>query len=77
MKKTGIKNCVYLIRCPKHSPGLVKIGLTTDSGYDVNNERYEYRDDRLLNIIDGRPAAEYKKQRKMDEINSVKDQYDA
>jgi hypothetical protein len=51
--------------------------LTTDSGYDVNNERYEYRDDRLLNIIDGRPAAEYKKQRKMDEINSVKDQYDA
>lgn len=34
-------------------------------------------DDRLLKIIDGRPAAEYKKLRKMDEINSVKGQYDA
>ena len=35
-------------------------------------------DDRLLKIIDGgKPVAEYKKQRKMDEINSVKGQYDA
>ena len=34
-------------------------------------------DDSLLKVIDGRSPAEYKKQRKMDEINSVKDQYDA
>lgn len=34
-------------------------------------------DDSLLKVIDGRPAAEYKKQRKLNEINSVKDQYDA
>lgn len=35
-------------------------------------------DDRLLKIIDGgKPVAEYKKLRKMDEINSVKGQYDA
>lgn len=34
-------------------------------------------DDSLLKVIDGKPAAEYKKLRKMDEINSVKDQYDA
>jgi hypothetical protein len=37
----------------------------------------EGRDDSLLKVIDGRPPAEYKKQRKMDEINSVKGQYDA
>lgn len=34
-------------------------------------------DDSLLKVIDGRPSAEYKKLRKMDEINSVKGQYDA
>ena len=35
-------------------------------------------DDSLLRVIDGtKPLAEYKKQRKMDEIKSVKDQYDA
>lgn len=34
-------------------------------------------DDSLLKVIDGRPAAEYKKLKKMDEINSVKGQYDA
>ena len=37
MKNTGIKNCVYLIRCPKHSPGLVKIGLTTDLDSRMNS----------------------------------------
>lgn len=34
-------------------------------------------DDSLLKVIDGRPVAEYKKLKKMDEINSVKGQYDA
>lgn len=34
-------------------------------------------DDSLLKVIDGRSPAEYKKQRKMVEIKSVKDQYDA
>lgn len=34
-------------------------------------------DDSLLKVIDGRSPAEYKKLRKMDEINSVKGQYDA
>ena len=33
-------------------------------------------DDSLLKVIDGRTPAEYKKLRKMDEINSVKGQYD-
>lgn len=37
----------------------------------------EVYDDTLLKVIDGRPSAEYKKLRKMDEINSVKGQYDA
>lgn len=35
-------------------------------------------DDSLLKVIDGtKPLAEYKKLKKMDEINSVKGQYDA
>lgn len=35
-------------------------------------------DDSLLKVIDGgKPIAEYKKLRRMDEINSVKGQYDA
>lgn len=34
-------------------------------------------DDTLLKVIDGRPPAEYRKLKKMDEINSVKGQYDA
>jgi hypothetical protein len=37
MKTTGIKNCVYLIRCPEHAAGLVKIGLTTDLDSRMNS----------------------------------------
>lgn len=32
-----IKNCVYLIRCPEHAKGLVKIGLTTDLDARMNS----------------------------------------
>lgn len=32
-------------------------------------------DDSLLKVIDGRPAAEYKKLKKMDEIKSVEGDY--
>ena len=33
----NIKNCVYLIRCPEHAKGLVKIGLTTDLDSRMNS----------------------------------------
>ena len=33
----NIKNCVYLIRCPEHADGLVKIGLTTDLDQRMNS----------------------------------------
>lgn len=37
----------------------------------------EVYDDTLIKVIDGRSPAEYKKLKKMDEINFVKGQYDA